>query len=123
MPIDKKGGFHINPQVARMHDANPKPAFGHGDRREKPTPDPGTQEDHAEPAHAVEIHHPNHPETGDGENYHVRIQHADGSVEEQKHPDLASAHEHAKEAFHDQEQPEPDGDEGEAEEYAGADEY
>ena len=99
MPLDKKGSYHANPATARMHDGA------------EPQPDPaGTA---TGGAHEVHIHPPNHPETGDGQNYHVRVHHEDGNVEESKHPDLDSAHEHVKQAFgepSDEPDQEPDGD-------------
>lgn len=80
-PLSKKGTYHANPAIARMHDAA----------------EPQGSEPEGAPAgdaHAVEIHHPNHPETGDGQNFHARVHHTDGSMEESKHPsfDDAAAH-------------------------------
>lgn len=88
MPLSKSGSYHANPAIARMHDA------------QQPAPDPAGETEQP-PAHTVEIHHPNHPETGDGQNFHMRVHHQDGNVEESKHPDLESAHEHTKAAFGD----------------------
>jgi len=77
MPLSKSGSYHANPAHARMHDGAQDPAA--------PEQPPVAQ------AHAVEIHHPNHPETGDGQNFHVRAHHADGSFSESKHPSLDEA--------------------------------
>ena len=108
MPLDKKGSYHANPATARMHDAA----------------EPATQPDPAGTAtggaHEVHIHAPNHPETGDGQNYHVRVHHMGGNVEESKHPDVEGATDHAKAAFGepsdeaDPNEQEPDGDSDDA---------
>lgn len=88
MPLDKKGGFHINPQVGRMHDANPKPAFPKGEAGGKQRPDPGAQE--GKPSH-VELHK-NHPEAG-GKPYTTVHHHGDGAEPELRHHDsLHEAH-------------------------------
>jgi hypothetical protein len=85
MPLDKKGGFRMNPQIARMHDANPKPAFGHGDPKEKQRLDPGQQEDGK--GH-VELHKGEHAEAP-GAAYHT-IHHPGGEV--RGHETLHDAH-------------------------------
>lgn len=104
-PLSKSGSYHANPAVARMHDGEP-----HGSAGVQPE---GQAEQPS--AHAVEIHHPNHPETGDGQNFHARVHHADGNVEESKHPSFADAAEHAgtSAGFNDagEESKESDGDE------------
>lgn len=89
-----KGGFHPNPQVARMHE------------QADPMQDQGQEQQPSEPAMAVEIHHPMHPETGDGQNYHTVVHHASGETEEAKHGSYDEAEDHARERFQ-----EPDGDE------------
>ena len=116
MPVDKHGAFHMNPQVARMHDADQKPAFGHGD--------PGTQED-AEHGHASVHHIELHPH-GDGTHHTVTHYHedhpehtAEGTREE--HGSLEEAHESQREKLEEEEHPELEGEE--EEESAGADEY
>ena len=86
MPLSKKGTYHANPQIARMHDA----AEPQGSEPEGAAATGG--------AHAIEIHHPNHPETGDGQNFHVRVHHEDGNIEESKHPSYEDAEDHAGQA-------------------------
>lgn len=103
-PLSKAGSYHMNPATARMHDA----AEPHGSEPEgAPAGD----------AHAVEIHHPNHPETGDGQNFHARVHHADGSMEESKHPsfDDAAAHGAAVMGAEGDADTEPDSDEDDSE--------
>lgn len=94
MPLDKSGSYHANPAHARMADAHSNAA-----EPEQPA---------VSQAHEVHIHHPNHPETGDGQNFTVRVPHDDGTVEDSKHPDLESAHEHTKAAFGEPSEAEPD---------------
>jgi hypothetical protein len=123
MPVDKSGKYHMNPGAARMSDANPKPAFGHGDRKEKRVADPGKQEDGA-PTH-VELH-----DNQDG-SYHTLHHKGDGAEPERKdHATLHEAH-HATNQHvggtdsdlhdHSGSAAEPANDIGELE--AGADEY
>lgn len=86
MPLSKSGSYHANPATAAMHD-----------HAAAPIADPaGTA---TGGAHAVEIHHPNHPETGDGQNFHVRVHHADGNMEESKHASYDEAAQHGGEAL------------------------
>lgn len=101
MPLSKKGTYHANPAIARMHD-NAEPQGSEPEGAVEGT------------AHAVEIHHPNHPETGDGQNFHARVHHADGSMEESKHPSFDDAAAHGAAAMGaegDADTGEPDGDE------------
>lgn len=92
MAFDKKGGFHMNPQVARMHDANQKPAFGHGDPKEKQRKDPGQQEDGDHGQHATHggtliRHH------GDG-THHVIMNRHGHAPEVSHHANLKDAMDH-----------------------------
>lgn len=83
MPLTKKGSYHANPAIARMHDEHDVPAEA--------------AQEHGQAvgeAHGVEIHDPNHPETGDGQNFHVRVHHPDGSMVESKHPSYKEAADH-----------------------------
>jgi hypothetical protein len=95
MPLSKSGSYHANPATAAMHDKAAAPAE---------LPDPGAQPE----AQAVEIHSPNHPETGDGVNHHLRIHHADGSMEESKHPSFQEASDAAGAAMGNEAEPSDD---------------
>lgn len=110
MPLSKKGTYHANPATAAMHDkattAEPEPIA-----------DPGEQQD----AHAVEIHAPHHPETGDGVNHHLRVHHADGSMEESKHPSFDEAAHAGSAAMGNEAEPSDDAGEDESEGVDGSD--
>jgi hypothetical protein len=83
MPLSKGGKFNINPGAARMHDANAKPSFGHGDVKEKPIADPGQQE----PTGHVEFHK---GPGADGQGKYHTIHHPSG--ESKSHATAHGAH-------------------------------
>ena len=108
MPLDHKGGFHMNPQVARMHDAaRPVHAKPEADK------DAGDQE-HGHPAiHHIEIH-----PHGDGTHHTVTHHHPghpahkpEGTRADHGSLDEAMDHMHAQMNEDGQEHEEPDGDE------------
>lgn len=75
MPVDSKGGFHLHPGAAKMHDSAPKaPPIG------KPAHEAGGK------GH-VEFHHGAAP--GGSGKYHT-IHHPSGEVKD--HPDAHAAH-------------------------------
>lgn len=76
----------MNPQVGKMFDADKKPAFGHGDHKEKLIADPGKQES-GEAGH-VELHRGPSPKDGKG-SFHT-IHHPSGEV--RGHETLHEAH-------------------------------
>jgi len=105
MPLDKKGGFHINPQAARMHDAAPAM-----DKK----PDPGQQD--AAKGH-VELHHGPAPD-GQGQFHTIHMP----TGEAKGHETLHDAHHAMNEHMGTDgcagdgscEHSEPDGDEGDS---------
>ena len=107
-PLSKSGSYHANPATAAMHD-----------HAAAPIPDPGAQDQGT--AQAVEIHSPNHPETGDGQNHHLRVHHADGQIEESKHPSFEEAAQHGAAAMGAGNEAEPSDDAGESEDDNDAD--
>lgn len=89
MPKDSSGKFHINPQIARLHDSLQQD-------KAKPTHVPQDSDEQGmdkEPAKSMEIHG-----QGDG-SYHSVVHHADGTKENDFHPDFSSVQDKLKEAF------------------------
>lgn len=72
------------------------------------------------PASHVDIEHPAEKEGGEGGMHHVHSMHPDGHEHHSDHGSKEEAHEHAKKLAGmgaEEEHGEPDGDEGEPEEY------
>lgn len=78
-PLDAKGGFHLHPGAAKMHDGAPPIAK---------RPDPGQQEQGESEKGHVELHEGPHPKAPDAK-YHT-IHHPSGEVK--GHQTLHEAH-------------------------------
>ena len=89
MALDKSGRYHMNPQVARMHDAAPKTAFPALPKINKIS-DAGEQED--APKGHVELHHGPSPKDGKGQVHTIHHFEDGREPEFRGHESLHEAH-------------------------------
>lgn len=95
-PLDKKGSYHMNPAVARMHSSK-------GEVSAPEIPDPGEQEENNhDSVHHIELH-----PHGDGTHHsitHMQEDHPEHTLEGTRtdHPDLEHFQQHVSEKVGEQ---------------------
>lgn len=88
MPFGESGKFSIQPQQAKMHDQSKK--------QDSPNETHGAGAPH-EPAHMIEVHHPQGAMNPSPGKHHTVTHHADGNMEHKDHEDMESVHKHMDE--------------------------